>query len=204
MSFLDISPLEWDRKLYVTTKKISWMKWAGGLYQKMPNRLDPRWASKESLLALIRGWVVTAGGKIDRLGKSDCFEIQIEGQGQILLALKETGKDQAHHKEAQTSWIGVPERFLNRVLELDQTIRPHVMFLVIDHWDQHLVIIPSNAALVTMVRRERKGASLHLSFNVKKTLHGYSVQTSWGEPDIAIAVEHIDTLEPLEALLRVP
>jgi len=50
-----------------------------------------------------------------------------------------------------------------------------------------------------MVHRKRKAIEPHFSFNVKKTLHGYSVQTSLAEPDIPI--EHVDTLEPLAVLL---
>lgn len=162
--------------------------------------LDPRWDSRDSLLRSIRELVTRADGTIHRLGRSDCFEIQIEGQQPTLLALKETGKDLARHKEAQTNWIGVPDQFLARLLELGQQgLKPRGLFLLIDYWDNHLIIISSQSALGTMLHRSRKGTQIHLSFNVKKTLQGYSVQTSLGEPDIELA--DVDTLRPLEALL---
>lgn len=167
----------------------------------MAHALDPRWDSKESLCRSIKKLVGTAGGKIRRLGTSDCFEVQIEGRSPLLLALKETGKDQRHHKESQTSWIGIPEQLLGRVLELvEQKITPDVYFLLIDYWDKHLVIIPLKDALGTMFKRDRKGANIHFSFNLKKTLSGYSVQTRRDEPDIP--VKHIDTLTPLIALMQ--
>lgn len=163
--------------------------------------LDPRWDSKDSLLASIRELAATAGGEIGRIGKSDCFEIQIQGKKPVLFALKESGKNQPPHWETPTLWVGVPQPLLNRALEfVDQPIKPHLIILLIDHWDKHLLMIPSNAALGTMVRRERKAAKIHLSFNVKKTVQGYSVQTSRGEPDIE--VQDIDTLAPLIALLK--
>src|SRR5713226_184201 len=122
--------------------------------------LDPRWDSKESLLTSIKELVKKASGRIHQLGRSDCFEIQIEGKDPLLLALKETGKDRPPHEEAQTSWIGVPEQLLDRLKELiEQKIKLDVYFLLIDHWDKHLVVITSKEALGTMFKRDRKGTN---------------------------------------------
>jgi hypothetical protein len=100
-----------------------------------------------------------------------------------------------------TSWIGISQQFLDRLYELlERKIVPKTFFLLIDHFDQHLVIIPGKDALGTMFKRDRKGANIHHSFNVKKTGGGYSVQTRQSEPDIR--VHHIDTLGPLVDLIQ--
>lgn len=107
----------------------------------MPDALDPRWQSKESLVTCIKEHVAASGAKIRRLGKSDCFEVEIEGKKTILLAIKESGKEKPPHRETPTMWVGVPPLILNRAFEfVDQPVKPHLVFLVIDHWDKHLLI----------------------------------------------------------------
>jgi hypothetical protein len=104
-------------------------------------------------------------------------------------------------RSPKTSWIGISQQFLDRLYELlERKIVPKTFFLLIDHFDQHLVIIPGKDALGTMFKRDRKGANIHHSFNVKKTGGGYSVQTRQSEPDIR--VHHIDTLGPLVDLIQ--
>lgn len=111
------------------------------------------------------------------------------------MVLAESGSGKSPHQRPPTIWVGVPGVLFLRLQELvSQDIRPHTMSLLIDHWHGHFVIIPGKFVFQTLRSRS------HLSFDVKKTPGGYSMQTSRGEPDIEI--HDIDTLKPLEQILR--
>lgn len=167
----------------------------------MTRSLDPRWHSKESLLASIGELAATSGWAVQRLGSGDTFEITGENRSSIIIALKESGKEQPADRERHHHWIGVPDAFLKRFIKLlEMKMLGNLMFFLIDHWDQHLVVIPGGPALGTIFNRDQKGADPHLSFNVKKTAGGYSLVTARGQPEVNL--QHVDTLWPLKELLQ--
>lgn len=159
----------------------------------MPRPLDPRWNSKESLLASITKLVRDNHCEIERLGSGDTFAIKHGSTSSIIIALKESGKNQPTNSEGSHHWIGVPNAFLDKFLQLlGEKKIAGLLFFLIDYWDQHLITIPGGPALRTILERYKKGPNLHLSFNVKKTGSGYSLVTARSDPEIHLP--HIDTL----------
>lgn len=166
----------------------------------MPNTLDDRWNSKDSLLHSITELVRRYQFEIARLGTGDVFEIKRASSKSILIALKETGADRTSKPEGRAHWIGVPGSFLDRMWHgIEEKTLGGLMFFLIDHWDQHLIVIPGGPALGTILDRQKKGPNLHFSFDVKKTASGYALVTARAEPEIVLS--DIDSLKPLTDLL---
>jgi len=158
--------------------------------------LDPRWNSKKSLFDSVRNLATSSGWEIHRLGYGDTFQIQKPGENMIVIALKESG--QKSTQERRTHWIGIPRVLEQRVCELlEQNSLGAFMFFFIDHWDQHLLTIPGGAVVRAILARDTSNP--HPSFDVKKTTTGYSLIISRGDP--AVALQNIDTLQPLQDLL---
>jgi len=166
----------------------------------MPKTLDSRWNSKDSLLRSITDLVRRHQFEIDRLGTGDVFEIKRASSKCVLIALKETGAARSSKQEGRAHWIGVPGSFLDRMWHgIEEKTLGGLLFFLIDHWDQHLIVIPGGPALGTILDRQKKGPNLHFSFDVKKTASGYALVTARAEPEIVLS--DIDSLESLTDLL---
>lgn len=154
-------------------------------------QLNYSWRSKDLLKQHLTHLVRELGAATYPVPRSDCLEV-IRDDVSILVAIKESRQ--------QKMWVDA-RLFTDLMLDPSRTYKQGFI-LLIDHWAERLLVLESTKVLAPILIRDKYRRAWHESVRVDRVSSGSGYEVSVLPGTTGIPVEHINTLEPVLAILR--